>query len=332
MLKLDIYNHTMQAVLTHGTGAPNVLYIGDIEIPRPKKGEVLIKVDAFGINRPDLFQRAGLYPPPKDASPRLGLEVSGVIIDGDLSDSTLQIGDAVCALTPGGGYAPYCIAPIGSCLPIPKGLTPVEAAAIPETAFTVWSNVMDIAHLCPGEGLLVHGGASGIGTMAIQLAVALGHTVFATAGSDERVKFIEQLGAIGINYKTQDFVDVILGHPHGVNVVLDMVAGDYIDRNCKCLQMDGRIVNIAQLGGQKALVNMARVMTKRITITGSTLRPRSVAYKAQIAQALLKNVWPLFENGRIKPIINHVLPMSEIRTAHELMEAGEVMGKIVMLP
>lgn len=300
--------------------------------PEPGPGEVLIKVTAAGINRPDVFQRQGNYAPPPGASDLPGLEVAGEIVAGDAAAGGFKVGDKVCALVAGGGYAEYCVAPALQCLPIPKGLSDIEAAGLPETYFTVWSNVFDRGALSAGESLLVHGGASGIGTTAIQIARALGHTVFATVGSDDRVAAVERLGAKGINYKTQDFVQEIktLTGGKGVDVVLDMVAGEYVGRDLSCLADDGRIVIIAQLGGAKATINTAELMRRRLTVTGSTLRPRPVEFKGAIARSLREKVWPLLEQGAIKPIIHATLPLEEAARGHAMMEAGEQIGKIIL--
>lgn len=324
----------MKAVEISTPGGPEVLTLVEREKPVLKSGEVLIRVTAAGINRPDVFQRKGSYPPPPGASDLPGLEVAGEIVEGDLTGTSLKIGDKVCALTPGGGYAEFCVAPAGNCLPIPEGFTDVEAAALPETFFTVWTNVFDRGALSGDETLLVHGGASGIGTTAIQIARALGHQVFVTVGSDERAAAVEALGATrAINYKTQDFVEEIkkLTDDKGVDVVLDMVSGEYINRNIKCLADDGRIVIIAQLGGSKATIDTAQVMRRRLTITGSTLRPRSVAFKTQIAQALQQKVWPLLNAGKIKPVIHATFPLAQASEAHAMMEKGENIGKIVLI-
>ncbi len=323
----------MKAIEILQPGGPEVLTLVERPQPELKPGQVLIKVKAAGINRPDVFQRLGNYPPPADASDLPGLEVAGEIVAGDVSGTNFKIGDMVCALTPGGGYAEYCAAPAGNCLPIPEGLSLVEAATLPETYFTVWSNVFDRGQLQAGETLLVHGGASGIGTTAILLARAFGHTVYATVGSDERVAAVEALGATkGINYKTQDFVEEIktLTNGRGVDVILDMVAGDYINRNLQCLAEDGRTVIIAQLGGSKATINSNMLMRRRLTITGSTLRPRTPEFKTEIARALEKNVWPLFASGQLKPVVYATFPFEDVQKAHAMMDAGEQIGKIVL--
>lgn len=323
----------MRAIEISQPGGPEVLTIVEREMPTPKAGEVLIKVKAAGINRPDVFQRQGSYPPPAGASDLPGLEVAGEIVGGDVSGTSLSVGDMVCALTPGGGYAEYCVAPAGNCLPIPDGLSVVEAATLPETYFTVWSNVFDRGQLKGNETLLVHGGASGIGTTAILLAKAFGHRVFATVGSDERVKAVEALGADkGINYKTQDFVQEVkaLTDGKGVDVILDMVCGEYINRNLESLAEDGRTVIIAQLGGSRATINSGLLMRKRLTITGSTLRPRSAEFKTEIAKNLYQKVWPLFAQGKLKPVVYATFPFEEVQKAHAMMDAGEQIGKIVL--
>jgi NADPH2:quinone reductase len=302
-------------------------------MPVCRPGEVLIRVCAAGINRPDIIQRVGHYPVPPGASDLPGLEVAGEIIDGDLSLGMFKKRDLVCALVQGGGYAEYCVAPIAQCLPIPKGLSMVEAASLPETFFTVWSNVFDRAGLKDGETLLVHGGTSGIGVAAIQMAVALGHRVFATAGSEEKCSACVALGVDrAINYRSEDFVEVVreITNGKGVDVILDMVAGEYVAREINCLADDGRIALIALLGGVKSVVDLGQILRRRLTITGSTLRPRSVAFKAAIASNLRRHIWPLLESGRIKPIIHHVFPLDQAVQAHMMMESGSHIGKIVL--
>jgi NADPH2:quinone reductase len=323
----------MRAIEITKYGPPDVLQPCERPMPEPKPGEVLIKVHAAGINRPDVLQRLGHYPVPPGASDLPGLEVAGEIVGGDLSGSNFQMGDMVCALVQGGGYAEYCTAPAAQCLPIPRGLTPLEAATLPETVFTVWTNVFDRAALADGETLLVQGGTSGIGVTAIQVAAALGHRVFATAGSDEKCRACESLGAErGINYKTEDFVEVVkeLTAGKGVDVVLDMVAGDYVAREISCLADDGRIALIALLGGAKATVDLGQVLRRRLTISGSTLRPRPVAFKAAIAANLREKVWPLIEAGKIKPVIHATFPLEQAAQAHALMESSAHIGKIVL--
>ena len=323
----------MRVIEIKEPGGPEVLVLGERPMPVPGEGEVLIKVEAAGINRPDVFQRQGNYAPPPGASDIPGLEVAGEIVSGAVEGSPFKVGDKVCALVAGGGYAEYCVAPVAQCLSIPKGLSMIEAAGLPETYYTVWSNVFDRGQLGQGEILLVHGGASGIGTTAIQLASAMGNTVYATVGSDERVRAVEALGAAkGINYKTQDYVEEIraLTNKRGVDVILDMVAGDYIARDLKCLADDGRVVIIATLGGAKASFDSSALMRRRQTITGSTLRPRSIAFKAKIAKNLQDHVWPLLEAGKIKPIIHTTLGLQDAAKGHAMMEAGEQIGKIIM--
>lgn len=324
----------MHAIEISQPGGPEVLRWIERPDPVPGPGEVLIEVAAAGVNRPDVFQRQGSYPPPPGASDLPGLEVAGRIIGGDPAAGGFRMGDEVCALVAGGGYAQYCVAPAVQCLPIPDGLSLVEAAALPETYFTVWTNVFERGALAPGETLLVHGGASGIGTTAIRLATALGHTVYATAGSDERVSAIESLGAArGINYKTRDFVADIreLTQGRGVDVILDMVAGDYLPRNIDSLADDGRLVIIALLGGAKGTLNCGQIMRRRLTVTGSTLRARPVEVKARIARALRERVWPLLSAGTIRPVIHATLPLQEAARAHAMMDAGEQIGKIVLV-
>jgi NADPH2:quinone reductase len=302
-------------------------------MPELKPGEILIRVHAAGVNRPDVFQRLGQYPVPPGASDLPGLEVAGEIVDGDLGASGFNKGDLVCALVQGGGYAEYCAAPLAQCLPVPKGLSPLEAAALPETYFTVWSNVFQRAALAAGESLLVQGGSSGIGTTAIQLAKALGHRVFATAGSADKCRACEDLGAErAIDYKTEDFAAIVkaLTNGQGVDVVLDMVGGDYVAREIGCLADDGRIVVIALLGGARANVDLGQVLRRRLTITGSTLRPRPVAFKAQIARELRERVWPLLEAGTIKPVIYKTFPLEDAAAAHTLMESSAHVGKIML--
>jgi NADPH2:quinone reductase len=302
-------------------------------MPTPKPGEVLIKVHAAGVNRPDVLQRIGQYPVPPGASDLPGLEIAGEIVGGELAGSGFKKGDMICALTQGGGYAEYCTAPIQQCLPIPKGLSAIEAASLPETFFTVWSNVFDRAKLSGAETLLVQGGASGIGVTAIQMANALGHRVFATAGSDEKCRACEALGAEkGINYRSEDFVAVVKAATEGkgVDVILDMVAGAYVEREIECLADDGRLAIIALLGGSKATVDLGQLLRRRLTITASTLRPRSIAFKADIVAKLRQHVWPLLESGKIKPVIYKVFPLEEAAHAHALMESSAHTGKIVL--
>ncbi|UZE94680.1 NAD(P)H-quinone oxidoreductase [Alkalimarinus alittae] len=314
-------------------GAPDVLTLNTTTPPTPRRNEVLVKVIAAGVNRPDVIQRQGLYPAPPGASPILGLEIAGEIIalGDDVND--LNIGDKVCALANGGGYAEQVCVPASQCLPIPKGLSMIEAAALPETFFTVWSNVFDRAQLKSGDSFLVHGGSSGIGTTAIQMAKALGAKVFTTAGSKEKCDTCLELGAdIAINYHEADFVDVITEATEGkgVDVILDMVGGDYIPKNLKTAAMDGRIVNIAFLQGPVVKANFLPIMLKRLTVTGSTLRPQTEEAKASIALNLKNTIWPLIEAGKIKPVIAKVFPLTEAADAHRLMETNQHIGKIVL--
>ncbi len=334
----------MKAIEITSYGAPDVLRLGERPDPVAGEGELLIRVSASGINRPDVFQRTGNYPVPPGASDIPGLEVAGVVVGGDATAMTqagFKLGDRVCALVAGGGYAELCTAPIAQCLPVPKGLSDLEAASLPETFFTVWSNVFDRGRLQAGETLLIQGGSSGIGVTAIQLAKALGAKVIVTAGSDEKCTACLALGADhAINYKTQDFKEEVkrLTDGKGVDVILDMVGGSYVAREVECLAEDGRIVIIAVQGGIKSEFNAGLVLRKRLTITGSTLRPRPIAFKQAIAQACLKHVWPLLESGRIKPIIHSTFAAvdaadatgSGAARAHTLMESNQHIGKIML--
>ncbi|NQE48301.1 NAD(P)H-quinone oxidoreductase [Herbaspirillum rubrisubalbicans] len=323
----------MRAIEIKEFGGPEVLQACERPVPELKSGEVLIKVHAAGVNRPDVFQRTGNYPVPPGASDLPGLEVAGEIVAGELGQSGFQLGDLVCALVQGGGYAEFCAAPLAQCLPVPKGLSALEAAALPENYFTVWSNVFDRGQLSGEETLLVQGGSSGIGVTAIQIARALGHRVFATAGSAEKCRACEELGAErAINYKTEDFEAVVkeLTGGRGVDVILDMVGGDYLPREIKALADDGRLVFIAQLGGSKGQLDMGQVMRRRLTITGSTLRPRPVAFKAAIAAKLRQHVWPLIETGKIKPVIHQRFPLEQAAQAHAMMESSAHIGKIML--
>ena len=326
----------MQAIAIQAYGAPEMLQLTTCPDPVAGTGEVLIRVAASGINRPDVLQRKGHYPVPPGASELPGLEVAGEIVAGDteaMAAAGLQLGDKVCALVAGGGYAELCVAPAAQCLPVPTGLDMVQAASLPEAFFTVWSNVFDRARLQPGETLLVQGGSSGIGVTAIQMAKALGARVIVTAGSDDKCEACVKLGADhAINYKTHDFVEEAkrLTDGKGVDVVLDMVAGDYIAREVECLADDGRIVIIAIQGGTKSGFNAGQVLRRRLTITGSTLRPRPVAFKAAIARALREKVWPLVESGAIAPVIYRTFPAAQAAEAHALMESNQHIGKIVL--
>jgi len=326
----------MKAVELEGFGGPEVLVLAERPDPVAGAGEVLVRVAASGVNRPDVLQRKGAYAPPPGASDLPGLEFAGEIVGGDaaaMKAAGLAVGDRVCALVAGGGYAQLAVAPVSQCLPIPKGLSDVEAAGLPETYFTVWSNVFDRGRLHGGETLLVHGGTSGIGVTAIQLGKAFGARVVVTAGSADKCKACLQIGAdAAINYKEQDFVEEVkrLTEGRGVDVVLDMVAGSYIARDVQCLAEDGRIVIIAVQGGVKSEFNAGDVLRRRLTITGSTLRPRPESFKAAIAASLRANVWPLLEAERIKPIVHRVFEASQAAAAHRLMESGEHVGKIVL--
>jgi putative PIG3 family NAD(P)H quinone oxidoreductase len=323
---------TMTAIEIREPGGPEVLVPATRPVPRPGPGEVLIKVAAAGVNRPDVLQRQGGYPPPPGAPDIPGLELAGTIVAVSRDAGRWALGDRVTALVAGGGYAEYCAAPAVQCLPVPEGLELAEAAAIPETFFTVWSNVFDRVGLQAGESFLVHGGSSGIGTTAIQLARAFGARVFATAGSPEKCRACEELGAErAINYRDEDFVEVVkTATGGGVNVILDMVGGDYIQRDIKALAPDGRLVFIAFLGGSAAEVNFLPMMIKRITITGSTLRPRPVDFKAAIARSLEDKVWPLIASGQVRPVMHKTFPLAQAADAHELMESGAHIGKIVL--
>ncbi len=324
----------MRYVAITSPGGPEVLQVREGDTPQPRAGEVLIGVVAAGVNRPDVVQRQGLYPPPPGASPVPGLEVAGRILALGEGVEGWQVGDMVCALVNGGGYAEQVCAPAGQCLPVPFGLTPVEAAALPETCFTVWSNVFQRARLQPGETFLVHGGSSGIGTTAIQMARLLGSRVFTTAGSEEKCQACLALGAeVAVNYREEDFVERLRAATQGkgVDVILDMVGGETIAQNIKLAAMDGRIVNIAYLQGSVAKVNFMPVMLKRLTLSGSTLRPQSDAVKAAIAAALRERVWPLLASGRMRPVIAATFPLAEAAAAHALMESSQHIGKIVLL-
>jgi NADPH2:quinone reductase len=325
----------MRVVEISAPGGPEVLRVAERPRPQPGPGEVLIEVAAAGVNRPDVLQRKGVYPPPAGASDIPGLEVAGVVIETGESAGALAVGDHVCALVTGGGYAEFCVVPAAQCLPVPTGLIDIEAASLPETFFTVWSNVFDRARLQPGETFLVQGGSGGIGVAAVQLASALGSRVFATAGSDEKCAACVRLGASrAINYRTEDFVAVVKAETggRGVDVILDMIGGDYLPRETAALAADGRLVFINTMGGAKATVNLVEVMVKRLTITGSTLRARPIAIKADIARKLQEHVWPLLELGKIKPVVYRSFPFAEAAAAHALMESSEHVGKILLLP
>jgi len=323
----------MRYIAMTAPGGPEVLTLATGPVPRPAGGEVLIRVAAAGVNRPDILQRTGNYPPPPGASPILGLEVSGTVAALGPEVTGLHEGDEVCALVAGGGYAEYCVAPAPQCLPVPKGVSLVDAAGLPETFFTVWSNVFDRGRLVRGESFLVHGGSSGIGTTAIQLAHAFGARVFATAGSPEKCAVCRDLGAErAIDYRQEDFVAVLkeATQGRGVDVILDMVGGPYVEKNLRSLAPEGRLVQIAFLQGSKVTLDLAHLMVRRQTLTGSTLRPRPVADKAAIARNLRDKVWPLIEAGKVRPVIDRTLPLAEAAAAHRLMESSTHIGKILL--
>ena len=323
----------MRAVEIAAPGGPEVLRPVERPVPAPKANEILIRVAAAGVNRPDVLQRTGHYPVPPDASDLPGLEVAGEIVGLGPFAKNYKLGEKVCALVHGGGYAEYCVAPEAQALPVPKGLSLVEAASLPETFFTVWSNVYDRGRLAPGETLLVQGGTSGIGVTAIQVAAAMGNTVFATAGSDDKCAACVRLGAErAFNYRTQDFQKEIMSATagKGVNVILDMVGGDYVPKELRCLAEEGRLVFIAFLRGHKAELDINEVMRKRLVVTGSTLRPRPVEFKGRIAASLRGKVWPLIEAGRIRPQVYRTFPLEQAAEAHKLMESSQHIGKIVL--
>lgn len=323
----------MKCIRISGFGGPEVLRLVEEPAPAPRDAEVLIQVHAAGVNRADLIQRKGKYPPPPGASEIPGLEVAGEVAEAGRAVESVRTGDHVCALIAGGGYAEYAVADSATCLPVPRGMSLQEAAAIPETFFTVWSNVFDRAGLKAGETLLVHGGSSGIGTTAIQLAKVFGASVFTTAGSEEKCEACRQLGAdLAVNYRTRDFVAECAAATggRGVDVILDMVAGDYLDRNIRACAEDGRIVIIAGLGGYQTRIDLLPIIRKRLVITGSGLRGRPVEFKAQIAKDLKQRVWPLLEAGKVKPILHRVMPLADAAGAHRLMESGVHIGKIVL--
>ncbi|HEY4138900.1 MAG TPA: NAD(P)H-quinone oxidoreductase [Casimicrobiaceae bacterium] len=324
---------TMRQVAVPTPGPPDVMTIAEGPVPAPRAGEVLIQVAYAGVNRPDCAQRAGNYPPPPDASPILGLEVAGRIAACGPNVDGWKVGDEVCALTPGGGYAQYCVTPGAWCLPIPHGLSLEQAGSLPETFFTVWNNVFDRAHLAKGESFLVHGGTSGIGITAIQLAKAFGATVFTTAGSAEKVAFCRSIGADhAIDYRTQDFEAEIarITQKRGVDVILDMVGGDYIEKNLKCLALEGRLVLIAFMKGGRIECDWRRIMMKRLTVTGSTIRASLFERKAALARELRSKVWPLLESGALKTIIHATFPLAKAAKAHALMESSRHIGKIML--
>jgi len=323
----------MDAIDPPGPGGPEMLVAVRRPVPKPGPGELLIHVAAAGVNRPDVLQRKGLYPMPPGAPSIPGLEVAGIVAaSGDDVPAEL-VGQPVCALLAGGGYAQYAVAPVGQCLPVPEALTMIEAAAMPETLFTVWTNLFERAYATEGESVLVHGGTSGIGTMAIALGALFGLKIIVTCGSDEKCRRAEALGAAhGINYNAEDFVAAVarLTDGKGVNVVVDMVGGDYLPRNLECLGEDGRHVSIAMQRGAAAEISIARIMGRRLTLTGSMLRPRSVAFKSLVADEIARSVWPFVEEGRLKPVIHTTFPLAQAADAHRLMESGDHVGKIVL--
>ena len=324
----------MKAIIITHPGGPEVLAIAERQVPACGIEEVLVKVGASGINRPDIFQRKGNYPPPAGAPQDIpGLEIAGTVIETGTAVTRWKTGDKVCALVWGGGYAEYCNVPEGQCLPVPENWSFEEAASLPETFFTVWSNVFDRGNLKPGESLLVHGGSGGIGAAAIQMATALGSKVYATAGSEAKCRYCEDLGAVkAINYKTESFAEIITAETanKGVDVILDSIGGDYTHRNLFALADDGRLVMINATTGKDALVDLLTIMRKRLTITGSMLRSRDITFKAAIAAQLEAHIWPLIASGKIKPVINKVFPAAEAGKAHELMESGDFTGKVVL--
>jgi putative PIG3 family NAD(P)H quinone oxidoreductase len=324
---------SMTAIVFDAPGGPEVLHSARVPLPRLRPEDVLIRVAYAGVNRPDCLQRAGEYPPPPGASPLLGLEVSGVVVAAGSEVPPEMIGQCVAALTPGGGYAEYCAAHWQHTLPVPRAMPLAQAAALPETLFTVWHNLFERGMARDGESVLIHGGTSGIGTTAIMLAKAFGLEVIVTCGSPEKCAAATRIGAdLAIDYRAQDFVEAVLAHTQGkgVNVVLDMVSGDYVAKNLKCLAEDGRHVTIALLGGRRAAINMGLVMTRRLTLSGSTLRPRSDSFKAALADEIADNVWPLYAEGELAPVMDTTFPLAEAAAAHARMEAGAHIGKIVL--
>lgn len=324
---------TMRHVAAREPGPPDVLELATGPVPAPRAGEVLVAVAYAGVNRPDCLQRAGAYPPPPDASPVIGLEIAGTVVACGPGVTSWRVGDRVCALTPGGGYAEYCTTPADYCLPIPEGLSLLEAASLPENYFTVWNNVFDRGRLVAGETALFHGGSSGIGLAAIQLGKRFGATVVTTVGSDEKAQFCREIGADhALNYRTQDFVAEVarITGKRGVDLILDMVGGEYIPRNLKCLATEGRLIFIGFMQGGRAEVDWRHVMMKRLTITGSTLRASPHARKAEIAKSLQAKAWPLFARGELKPVIHRVFPLAEAAAAQALMESSQHIGKIML--
>jgi NADPH2:quinone reductase len=324
----------MRAIEISTPGGPEVLRMVERPTPAPGSGELLVRVEAAGVNRPDILQRLGQYPPPPGISDLPGLEVAGTVSAVGPDVSRWREGDSVCALVAGGGYAEYCVVPEPQALPLPRGFRPGEAAAIPETFFTVWTNLFDRGKLAESETVLIHGGSSGIGTTAIQLARAFAATVLATAGSDAKCAACERLGARAINYRTADFVQVAreFTGAKGVDIILDIVGGDYLQKNIECLAIHGRLIQIGLLGGSRAEINLRPLMQKRLTLTGSTLRTRSVAEKGAIARDLEARVWPLLASRQVAPLIDRTLPLGDAAEAHRLLESGEVIGKIVLVP
>jgi putative PIG3 family NAD(P)H quinone oxidoreductase len=323
----------MKAIEISQPGPPNVHRLVERPTPVPAAGEVLVRVEAAGVNRPDIMQRLGSYPPPPGASDLPGLEVAGTVAAVGANVARWRVGDSVCALVAGGGYAEYCVVPEPQALPLPRGVRSEVAAAIPETFFTVWTNLFERGQLAEGERVLVHGGTSGIGTTAIQLARAFGATVFATAGTDDKCAACERLGARTINYRSTDFVQAVRDWTAGagVNVILDIVGGSYLQRNLDALAMHGRLIQIGLLEGSRTEINLRTIMQKRLTLTGSTLRVRSVEEKGAIARALEAKVWPLLAAGQVAPVIYRTLPLAEAAEAHRLLESGEVVGKVVLV-
>lgn len=322
----------MLAITIPAPGGPEALQPAERPQPVPQGGEVLIRVEAAGVNRPDIMQREGKYPPPPGASDLPGLEVAGTIVDAN-GDPRWRDGDRVCALVAGGGYAEYCAAPGPQCLPVPAGMDAIAAAALPETYFTVWTNLFQRGQLRAGERVLVHGGTSGIGSTAIQLAHAFGATVYATAGTDDKCNACRELGAdAAINYRTHDFVTEIraLTGGGGVDVVLDIIGGDYLPRNIECLHLHGRLLQVGLIGGSKSHINLRPVLQHRLTITGSTLRPRTVEEKGSIARELEEHVWPLLARGAVRPVVHATYPLRDAASAHQALESGEVIGKVVL--
>ena len=330
---MDVIPTTMKAIDPTEPGGPEVLQLVDRPVPRPGAGEVLIRVVAAGVNRPEVMQRQGKYPPPPGAPSILGMELSGTIVAAGDGVDDIQIGQPVCALVTGGAYAQYAVAPFGQCLPVPPALSMVEAAALPETLFTVWTNLFERAYAAEGDSVLVHGGTSGIGTMAITLGTLFGLTMIVTAGSDDKCAAARDLGAThAINYKTEDFVERVkaVTDGRGVDIVLDMVGGDYVPRNLQCLAEDGRHVSIAVQRGASAEIPLFEMMRRRLTLTGSTLRPRSVAFKSLVADEIVRSVWPFVEAGQLKPVMDRSFPFVDAPAAHARMEAGDHVGKIVL--